>query len=107
MRWNDTASTATVNVGALSAVTIFAANPDRIGFSVSLTGGTSTTDCHIRYYPAATDDIPQGAAMLSRTSSANKSLFNQDFQMTPDAIYTGEISAITEAGVIAIVATEY
>ena len=107
MRWNDTSTTSTVAVNAVVAVTIFAANPDRIGFSVGLTGGSSTTDCHIRYYPASTDNIAQGAAMLTRSGSANKSLFLENFQMTPGAIYTGEISAITESGVVSIVATEY
>lgn len=106
MRWNDEATTVSVVAGAV-AITLFPANPDRIGFSVSLVGGNTATDCHIRYYPAATDDIPRGAIVLTRELAGNDNLFTPTQQMTPGAIYTGEISVVTEFGSTGIVATEY
>ena len=103
---NDTASTIRLTAGAAAQV-LFAANPNRIAFSVSLAGGTSGVDVHIRYYPAATDNLEQGAIVLTRELGGNDNLFTPTQHMTPGAIYTGEISAITESGIASIVATEY
>lgn len=103
---SDTATTITLLAGPTAQV-LFSANQDRIGFSVYLVGGNSSTDCHIRYYAAVTDDLTHGAGMLSRSASANKGLFQQSFTMTESAIYTGEISIITELGSVLVAATEY
>lgn len=103
---NDTASTVTITA-TINAQVLFAANPDRIGFSVSLAGGNTAADVHIRYYPAATDNLAQGAIVLTRELAGNDNLFTPTQHMTPNAIYTGEISVITELGIAGVVATEY
>lgn len=104
--WNDTASTVTMTA-TTTAATVFAANPDRIGFSIALTGGITDVDVYVRYYPAATDNLEQGASVLSRRTSSNDAIYHPTFQMTPGSIYTGEISVIAMSGSVDVVATEY
>ena len=103
---NDTATTITVPVGSVAAVTLAAANPERIAFSASLTGIETSATVHIRYYPAATDDIAQGMDVLTRYHVGNNNHLKNNHTM-PQGIYTGEISAIAESGAINIVVTEY
>lgn len=93
----DTVVTTTVPVNSLTAVTLAAANPDRLWLRISLDSGLSNTEAFIREYPAADDNIKHGE-LLIREISSNHSLFNPIYKTDPDNVYTGEVSGIAFAG---------
>lgn len=81
----DASVTTTVNVGSTTAVTVAAANPDRI--SVLITNPNNQA-FWVRERPAASDNLKDGEGVLP----AGK------YRTIPDNIYTGEISVIFETG---------
>lgn len=103
---NDVATVKSYTLNSVTAITIALPNTSRIHFSVCLDFGITDEDVAIRLYPAATDDLPKGEFLTRRTAS-NDALFRPSWTMTPDNIYTGEISAITTSGLMVVHVTEY
>lgn len=95
-----------VEVNSLTATTLALPRKKRITFSACLEPGFFDVNVIIRYYPAGTDDIKQGRDVLTRRLSGNDNLFNPIHIMLPDNIYDGEISAITDIGVVNLFITE-
>lgn len=77
-----------------TAVKILDANDSRI--SVNFGNDTSKT-VKIKYQPASVDNLKVGINLWGRS----------DREMTPDNLYTGEISAIAISGTPTIDITEY
>lgn len=84
---NDGATTGTVVVNSSTAQTLVPANPERIGLIVSHPG---TQELWIRFYPAAQDNDQTGIYLENNGE--------RTWQMTPDNIYTGEVSVIMDGG---------
>lgn len=103
---NSVASVTRVQINSVTATTIALPNPDRIYFSVCLAHGTIDVDAVIRCYPATTDNNYDGE-VLTRHTLGNANLFRPDWAMTPDNIYTGEVSAISINGTFDLIITEY
>lgn len=87
----------------LIPVTIAVENESRCAFHVSLVHDVTDVNAVIRYYPAAQDVIYHGRP-LDRCQFGNDSVDLLEITMTPDNIYTGEISAL---GIGSITVTEY
>lgn len=99
--------TETHTLDSVTAVTIAEANSARLFLSVTLDPNTITdARVFIRYYPAATDNIKHGTDVLTRVTTANDNLFHDRHEMDSDNVYTGEISAITNAGTLDVTVTE-
>lgn len=103
---NTEASVRTIEINSVTATTISAINLERIFFHVSLEPGITNEDAFIRLYPAGTDDLSKGM-VLSRDTFGNSNLFKPAWEMTPDNVYTGEISAISLNGTFNLLVTEY
>ena len=103
---NDAATISTQPIDSVTAVMVAAANPDRIFLEISLSVGITDIDAYVRLYPAGTDDIKKGSVLTRRTAS-NDALFSPVWRMSPDNIYTGEISMISASGTFDIHVTEY
>ena len=103
---NDVATVTTYEINSVTATVISVSNPLRIAFSACLDSDITSVDAFIRLYPAATDNIKRGE-VLTRDTFGNSSLFRPSWTMTPDNIYTGEISAISLSGIVFIHVTEY
>lgn len=96
---NDAAAVGTTTLNNSTAVTISAANVDRIFFHVDNDSGSHAF--WLRLYPAATDNIKQGIFVASRTGAPTF------WRMPVDNIYTGEISAIAVTDSPTAYTTEY
>ena len=103
---NDTAIVSSYTLNSATATVIGSVNGKRIYFSVCLDSGVTDEDVAIRLYPAATDNLAKGE-FLTRRNASNDSNFRPNWTMTPDNIYTGEISAITNSGTMIVHVTEY
>jgi hypothetical protein len=103
---HDVATVTSVTVNSVTATTLAVANEKRIFFHVSLEPGVTNEDAFIRLYPAGTDDLSKGM-VLSRDTFGNSNLFKPAWEMTPDNVYTGEISAISLNGTFNLLVTEY
>ena len=104
---NAVASTNTFTLNSVTATTISGVNLERMSFSATIKPGITNVDVFIRYYPALTDDVKQGADVLTRRVLGNDNLFRPNMKMDTDNIYTGEISAITDIGTTDVTVTEY
>ena len=102
----DTATVTTVTVGDTNAVTLLASNPVRLDWRANLNGNGGNETVYIREYPAATDNIKQGRVLVKYLDE-DGSYFNLSEKMEPSAVYTGEISAISESGNVTVYVTEY
>lgn len=103
---NDTATVTEVTVNSTDAVTLVPANPNRTALIVTLNSGLFDISVFVRLYAAATDNLKKGI-LLNRVTSGNDTFDMGRWQMLPDNIYTGEISAIAESGTINLHITEY
>lgn len=103
---NDQAVQTRITINSATAVKLVDPNPDRIYFSVCLAPALNDVDAYIRLYPTA-DNNDKVGEVLTRTISGNNSLFRSSWQMPVDTIYTGEISAISDAGSFDVIVTEY
>ena len=103
---NDEAVVTSYNLNDTTATTIALPNKNRIYLSVSIDCGIGDTCAFIRLYPAATDNDKKGD-IIQRVTSSNDSLFLARWQMTPDNTFTGEISALCDAGSVTVHVTEY
>ena len=97
---NDEASViAGQQLNATTAITILAANPDRI--AVQINNNSSVQACWIKLQPAAVDNDHKGIFLHKKGDP------HGEWQMPTDNIYTGEISAIANTGEPTIYVTEY
>ena len=103
---NDTASVTTYELNGTTAKAIALPNDKRIHLSVSIDCGIGDACAFIRLYPAAADSDKKGD-IIQRRTSGNDALFLARWVMTPDNIYRGEISAITDGPVLNVHVTEY
>lgn len=103
---NDVARVEQLTILSTQSSKIADVNAKRIFFNVSLDADTDTVDLIIRLYPNGDDNDKRGIT-LTRRLAGNDSMFNLTWTMPTDNIYTGEISAISVAGDIAITVTEY
>lgn len=95
---NDTASVpAAITLNDTTAVVIAVANLERQYFQVNVLPAVLDTCVFIRLY-AAGDDNDAVGDWIGRFNFANDVFFKPSWRMTPDNIYTGEISAILIAG---------
>ena len=65
----DETVTTTVTVNSVTAVTLLAANPDRLYARISLDSGVANTEAFIREYPAAADNIKHGELLIREKDS--------------------------------------
>ena len=103
---NDVATVTTYEINSVTATVISVSKLRRIVFSACLDSDITSVDVYIRLYPAAADNLKRGE-VLTRDTFGNSSLFRPSWAMTPDNIYTGEISAISLSGSVFIHVTEY
>ena len=99
-----TTTTTTVTVDTTGTVLV-AANSDRKYLHVSLQCGLDDDCVTIRYYPAADDDLFHGH-ILQRESQGAKNVFNLTHTMSQYNIYTGEVSAVSDAGIVDVYVVE-
>lgn len=103
---NDTASHSQVALNSSTATKIADANPDRIFFHVSINGNTSNESIFIKLQAASVDNEKCGI-WIGRYLDEDGSYFKEFWEMPPDNIYTGEISAIMNSGTHTVHITEY
>jgi hypothetical protein len=103
---NDVATVTRVTVNSVTATTIANANPERINLSVCLAHSTIDVDVAVRAYPAATDNNLDGE-ILTRHTVGNANLFRPSWTMPTDNPYIGELSAMSESGLVDIIVTEW
>ena len=103
---NDVATVTTYEINSVTATVISVVSPLRIAFGACLDSDTTSVDVFIRLYTAAADNLKRGE-VLTRDTFGNSSLFRPSWTMMPDNIYTGEISAISQSGLVTIHVTEY
>ena len=96
---NDTAVITTVALNTSTAVTLVASNAAIIFLDVN--NNNSSHGFWVRLYPAATDNIKQGIFIT------NKNADRPFWEMSPDNMYTGEISAIADTDTPTAYITEY
>ncbi len=100
-RTQNMTSTATITSVVLNATTstvVAAANPSRIYFYVT---NDSAEEMWLKLQPAATDNDKKGIFIGKKAEPP------KHWEMHPDNVYTGEISAIAGAGTPTIYITEY
>jgi len=102
---NDVARVETYEINSVTATAIAVSNLRRIVFSACLDSDTTSVDVFIRLYPAAADNLKRGE-VLTRDTFGNSSLFRPSWTM-PLNFYSGEISAISQSGLVTIHVTEY
>lgn len=99
----NTNGTATVNAGvalnATTSTTILAANPNRI--AIQINNNSSTQAAWIKLQTAATDNVKKGIFLHKKGDP------HGEWNMVPDNVYTGEISAIADSGTPTVYVTEY
>lgn len=95
-----------VAINSVTATTIAVSRLKRMTFSACLEPGIFDVNVFIRYYPAATDNIKQGRDVLTRYTAGNDNLFRPLHEMLPDNVYSGEISAICDAGTVNLLIAE-
>lgn len=95
----DTATITSVTLNATTSTTILAANDKRIAFHVN--NDDSSVTVWIKLQAASVDNDKKGIFLNK------KALVNSQWEMTPDNIYVGEISAIADTGTPTVYITEY
>ncbi len=96
-------------VNNTTSIVLAAANPERIFFHVSLGTALDNAGVFIKLQPASTDNDAKGITVGIVTMGAIN-VWDLEWEMPPDNIYTGEISAIgalTNTSDVNIFVTEY
>lgn len=88
-----------INLNSTTAVTIVAANPDRIFLDIN--NDNSANGFWVKLQAASVDDDKKGIFITSKVGS------RPFWQMPNDNVYTGEISAIADADSPKAYVTEY
>lgn len=94
------------SLNATTATKIADANPDRIFFNVNINGSAGDVSIFIKLQAASVDNDKCGI-WIGRLLDEDGSYFNVEWEMPPDNIYTGEISAIMSSGTHTVHVTEY
>lgn len=97
---NDTAAVTTIVLNATTSTVIAAANPDRIFFHVN-SGIEPDKACWVKLHAASVNDDKDGIILHEAGKGDNA------WEMPPDNVYPGEISAIAEAIPCTVYVTEY
>lgn len=103
---NDTATTSSVALNSTTAVKIADANPKRTFFHVTINGSSTGVSIFIKLQAASVDNEKVGI-WIGRFLDEDGSYFKVCWEMPPDNIYTGEISAIVTSGTHTVYITEY
>lgn len=103
---DSVATTTTVEINDATATTLVVARGTRIYLAISMNGGTAEEEVFIRFYAASTDNIKKGI-ILKRKIIGATSVNDTLFVMETNAIYTGEVSAISESGTFDVHITEF
>lgn len=102
-RNTNTNSTANVLAGivlnATTSTTVLAANPNRIAFHIN--NDDATAGCWIKLQAASVDNDKKGIFLGKKAEPDGR------WDMSPDNIYTGEVSAIAVSGTPSVYITEY
>lgn len=96
---NDTSNVVSITLNSSTAVTLSAANAERVFFRAD--NNNATKAYWVRLYPAATDNTKHGIYVSSKTGH------NPWWEMLADNPYTGEISAIADTDSPTAYVTEY
>ena len=97
---NDTATIISgVTLNATTSTVIAVANPDRMYFYVD--NNFSDKACFIKLQAASIDNDKKGIFLNEKEKGDTR------WEMSPDNIYTGEISAIADSGSPTVFVTEY
>ena len=97
---NDTATVASgVTLNATTSTVIAVANPDRMYFYAD--NNFSDKACFIKLQAASVDNDKKGIFLNEKEKGDTR------WKMSPDNIYTGEISAIADSGSPTVFVTEY
>ena len=97
---NDTATVGNgVTLNATTSTVIATANPNRIYFYVD--NNFSDKACFIKLQAASVDNDKKGIFLNEKEKGDTR------WEMPPDNIYTGEISAIADSGSPTVFVTEY
>lgn len=86
-----------ITLNATTSTKIADANPDRTFFHVSMRPGLTIRNVFIKLQAASVDDDKKGI-ILYRDFSSNANAFIPRWEMPPDNIDPGEISAIMDSG---------
>ena len=104
---NDTATLSdAININATTSTKIADANDKRTCITICLECGTGDACIYIKLQAASIDNDKKGI-ILFRVLSEDGSTATLTWEMKADNIYTGEISAIAEAGTHNLYVTEY
>lgn len=95
-----------VSLNSTTATKIADKNLARIYFSICLNCSVSPACVFIKLQAALVDNLKVGE-ILFRNFTGNDNAFQMRWEMSPDNIYNGEISAISELGNVDIHVTEY
>ncbi len=97
---NDTAVVvAGITLNSSTTVVIAAANPDRLFFHVH--SNFPEKACWIKLQAASVDNVQKGIFLNEKEKGETS------WEMPPDNVYTGEISAIADDGAPMVYVTEY
>lgn len=88
-----------ISLNSATSTVILAANPNRMSFDVN--NNFSNQAAWIKLQAATTDNDKKGIFLNKKNAGVSS------WQMVPDNIYTGEISAIADSGSPTIYVTEY
>ncbi len=99
---NDEADSDSIALNATTATKIADADPERIFFHVSIDGSGNNTSVFIKLQAAGVDNDKEGIWIGSMGQ-----YFKTCWEMQPDNMYTGEISAIMQSGTHTIIVTQY
>lgn len=101
---NDTAAVTTVEINSATSTTLVVANALRQFLTITADEGIQSIQFFIKLQPAADDNDAKGI-LLSRQSPGFDGVDN--WVMSTDSVYTGEVSAITTGGTFDVHITEY
>ena len=97
---NDTATvSAGITLNSTTSTVILAANPNRMSFDVN--NNFSNQAAWVKMQAASTDNDKKGIFLNKKNAGISS------WSMSPDNIYTGEISAIADSGSPTVYVTEY
>ncbi len=104
---NDTASVTTVSINSVSATTVIAANTERMFLNIAIADvNEPDVAIFIRLFAASVNNNKLGMP-LGKFTLGNNNIYKIEWEMPPDNIYTGEVSAITTLGTTVLNVTEY
>ena len=105
--FSDTATVKNpISLNDATAVKIADANDSRGFFEVNMLPGIANKCVFIRLYAKDDDNIKRGG-WIGQFNQGNDVFFSPEWRMSGKKVYTGEISAIVQAGAQDVYVTEY